>query len=111
MNKLQASIVLAGLLGLSALNGCVSLQSDVDKVGAGALSNQAVAALAQAESDVSAARAAFTLWTTAEEALLKARQAAQVGDSARVIGQASLVSELCKLSAAQAGYPTTEMKK
>lgn len=107
MNKLYTSIVLAGLLGLSVLTGCASLG---DFARDGALSNQAVAALAQAESDVKAARAAFTLWTSADDALQKARDAAQAGDSAGVIEQAALVSGLCKLSAAQAGYPSTEMK-
>ncbi len=110
MNKLYTSIVLAGLLGLSVLTGCASLRDIAGMAGDGALSNQAVAALAQAESDVKAARAAFTLWTSADDALQKARDAAQAGDSAGVIEQAALVSGLCKLSAAQAGYPSTEMK-
>jgi len=110
MNKLHASLALAASLGMAVLPGCASLGHDDSTLAQPALSKQALAALAQAESDVRAARAAFTLWTPAEDALNKALAAAQAGDSAGVIEQAKLASGLCRLSADQAAYPSTELK-
>ncbi len=66
--------------------------------------------LAQAEAAAKAARASFTLWTPAEAALKQAREAANQGDSLTVMQAAARVLELCRLSARQAGFPTTEIK-
>lgn len=72
------------------------------------LSDEAEAALARAEGDIERARAAHALWTTAESAIRKAREAAQVGDSATVIAQSEIASDLAGLGLAQRDYPTTE---
>jgi hypothetical protein len=73
------------------------------------LSGEAQQALARAEADVQAARAAFTLWVPAENALSAALQGAKEGDSAAVLKHAQAVSDLTRLGTAQAGYPSTEM--
>jgi len=73
------------------------------------LSGEAKQALAQAEADVKAARAAFTLWLPAENAFNAAAEAAKEGDSAAVLKHAKMVSDLTRLGTAQAGYPSTEM--
>jgi hypothetical protein len=67
-------------------------------------------ALSRAETDVQTARTAFTLWLAADDALSKARAAAELGDNETVIQQAAIVSDLCRLSAQQADYPSTEPK-
>ena len=73
------------------------------------LTEDARQALTQAEADVQAAQAAFTLWLPAENALKAAQEAAKTGDSAAVLRHAKAVGELTKLGAEQAGYPSTEM--
>jgi hypothetical protein len=73
------------------------------------LSDAAREALAQAEAYAKAARAAFTLWVPAENALSAALQGAKEGDSAAVLKHAQAVSDLTRLGTAQAGYPSTEM--
>jgi len=72
------------------------------------LSDAAKSALAQAEADAKAARAAFTLWVPAENALNAAQEAAKEGDSAAVLRHAQTVSDLTRLGAEQAKYPSTE---
>lgn len=101
-------VALAALLGLS-LAGCASAPQPAPAPSQPTLSEEAKAALAQAEADVQAARAAFTLWVPAEEGLKRARAAALSADSARVIEAARTVSDLCRISAQQAGYASTEM--
>lgn len=75
-----------------------------------ALTEEAQKALAQAEADAKAAKASFTLWTPAEASLKKAQEAAKKGDSNTVLKEAKQVSEMCKISAGQANYASTEMK-
>ncbi|MDD3529881.1 MAG: hypothetical protein PHS77_08395 [Gallionellaceae bacterium] len=102
----------AVLLAL-CLAGCATTAGQADAPATAvspALSTEAIGALARAEADVEAARAAFTLWLSAEDALRQAREAASAYDSAKVIEQAGRASELCRLGTLQAGYPTTEMK-
>lgn len=72
------------------------------------LSDEAQQALARAEADVKQARAAYALWTTADGAMRKAREAADTGDSDTVIAQSRIASEQAKLGLAQKNYPTTE---
>jgi hypothetical protein len=73
-----------------------------------ALSAEAQKALAQAEVDVQAARAGFTLWVPAENALGAAQEAAKAGDSETVLKLAKGIAELTRLGAEQAKYPSTE---
>lgn len=72
------------------------------------ISEEAREALARAEADVEAARAKFALWTSAEAALLLARDAAKAGDSGAVIQQSRFVAEQVKGGMAQLSYPSTE---
>ena len=74
-----------------------------------AVSGEAQAALRQAESEVQAARERFALWTTAEEALLRAREAAQAGDSAATIRHAARASDQARKGLDQLAYPSTEL--
>jgi hypothetical protein len=73
-----------------------------------ALSAAAEVALAEAETEINRARAAFALWTVAETAYQSALLAAAAGDSAKVIEQSRLAIELATLGLAQKAYPTTE---
>lgn len=72
------------------------------------LSDDAEAALARAESVIEKAKAQHALWTTAEVAIRKAREAARSGDSATVIAQSEIASELASLGLAQRDYASTE---
>lgn len=112
MKKKLASIALATQLAMFA-TGCASAPQQAAapaEPAKPALSEEAKAALTQAEADAKAAKAAFTFWIPAEKALKAAQEAAQAADSATVIKQAGIVSELCKISALQPSYPSTEMK-
>lgn len=73
------------------------------------LTQEAQKALAQAEADVRAARASFTLWVPAENALIAAKEAAKAGDDSTVLKQAKVVADLTRLGVDQAQYPTTEV--
>jgi hypothetical protein len=73
------------------------------------LSPEAQKALAEAEAAVKAARAGFTLWVPAENALTAAQEAAKAGDSGTVLKQAGVIAELTRLGVGQAQYPTTEV--
>lgn len=76
-----------------------------------ALSPEAEAALPRAEVDVQAASDAFALWTTALEALKRAREAAVNGVSGTVLREASRASRHAMLGLQQKGYPFTELKR
>ncbi len=76
-----------------------------------ALSEEARAALAQAEADIQRAREAFALWTTADAAFNQAKAAAELGDSGMVIAQSRIVAELVQLGLAQKSYPSTEITR
>jgi hypothetical protein len=65
----------------------------------------AAAALAAAEAAVKEADARHALWTSAEDALRKARRALQAGDGARAIDQARIAQKQAELGIAQKGYP------
>jgi hypothetical protein len=56
---------------------------------------------------VDAARSRKALWTSAEEALLKARQALERGDEATAIEQARRAADQASLGIAQTQYPLT----
>lgn len=75
-----------------------------------ALSDEAKAALAKAEADVKAASAKSALWTTAEDALKAAKEAAGKGDSAGTIKSAKTASEHAKMGMDQKAYPLLSTK-
>jgi hypothetical protein len=112
MKNQYASVTLAALLALFVA-GCAGAPKQAAapaEPAKPALSEEAKAALAQAEADAKAAKAAYTFWVPAENALKKAQDAAKEADSATVLKQAKVVSDLCKISALQPNYPSTEMK-
>ena len=72
------------------------------------LTDEAKTTLAQVEAEAQVAKTNITLWVPAEKALKNAQEAARNGDSATVLKEARKASELIKLGAAQAAYPSTE---
>jgi len=73
-----------------------------------ARSEEARQALAKAEADVKEAKIQKALWTTAEDALKKAREAATKGDSAATLKFSKTASELVRLGLIQKTYPLTK---
>jgi hypothetical protein len=106
MSKVLLALTSAALLGLS---GCADLYvnkaGDKPAASKAAISAEAQAALTAAQADVKAAKAKTALWTTAEDALKAAEEAAAKGDSATVIKQAKLASDHAKKGLAQLNYP------
>lgn len=101
---------------LLALAGCAGNETQPGNTATAAvttpepasLNPQARAALDQAEAIAEQARSAHALWTTADSALRKAREAAQAGDSAMVLQQAKTAADQARLGLAQKNYPSTE---
>jgi hypothetical protein len=105
-----ASQAIASLLALFAA-GCSTAPSQQAAAPAmPVLSDEAKAAMAQADSAVKTAKANFTLWIPVETAYTKAQEAAKAGDSDTVLKQTKIVADLNKIATAQANYPSTEMK-
>lgn len=102
MTKFLLALTSAALLGLT---GCASTPEPAEKMSATSISAEAQTALSAARADVKAAKAKNALWTTSDNALNAAEAAAEKGDSATVIKQATLASEQAKLSNAQLSYP------
>jgi murein lipoprotein len=73
-----------------------------------AFPEEARQALAKAEADVKEAKAQNALWTTAQDALKKAQEAAAKGDSAATLKFSKTASEHARLGLAQKGYPLTK---
>jgi murein lipoprotein len=103
----QILIALAAA-GVLALAGCQSAPPAT--TAAPAVSDEAKAALAKAEADVKAAGAKNALWTTAEDALKAAKDAAGKGDSAAVISNAKKASDHAKMGLDQKAYPVMSVK-
>lgn len=82
-------------------------QAPAQQPGQSVISAAASQALARAEADVAEARGKFALWTSTENAFAKAREAARAGDSAEVLRQAGIASELARLGMEQLNYPST----
>jgi hypothetical protein len=109
--KLQpASLAIASLLALFAAGCSTAPSQEAAAPAKPMLSEEAKAAMAEADATVKAAKANFTLWIPTEAAYEKAQAAAKTGDSAAVLKETKVVMDLSKLSAAQANYPSTEMK-
>ena len=111
MNKQIASAALACFTALF-LAACATgpAPQAAAKPAAPALTAEAKSALAQAEADIKAAKAEYGLWTTAQDALKDAQEAAKKGDSTTVLREAKEASALAKLGLAQNKYPSTELK-
>ncbi len=113
MNTKFTSVAIAGLFAV-VLYGCGGTPAttvDAAPVAAKAsISAEAQQALTQAEADVKMAKSKFALWTTTDSALKAAKEAAKSGDSAAVIKQATMASDLAKLGIGQLSYPSTEQK-
>jgi len=103
---MQKRILMALAAGALALAGCQTTPEPAKQ----ALSDEAKMALSWAEADVKDAQKAGMLWTTAENALKAAKDAAGKGDSATTIKQAKLASEHAKLGQAQKKYPHTPLQ-
>lgn len=97
MNKLLIALLSTALLaapGLASANA----------------SDETNQAIAKAEADVKEARSKNALWTTAEDALKKAKELAEKGDNAGAQKQAKKASEQAQLGIGQLSYPSTAPK-
>ena len=99
MSKVLLALTSAALI---ALAGCATQQATPAKP---ALSAEAKAALTAAEAAHKDAMAKFALWTTADNALKAAKEAAEKGDSATVLKQSKIVQDHTKMGIAQLDYP------
>jgi len=107
MQKSFLAVVAAGMLSLSA---CQTTPPATEaKAVAPALSDEAKTALASAEADVKDAAKAGSVWTTAQDALKAAKEAAAKGDSANVVKNAKTASAQAKLGQGQAKYPLVKI--
>ena len=105
-------------LGFLLLGGCQSsgtakpdssaAVAPVAEAAKPALSDEARQALAKAEADVKEAKTQMALWTTAEDALKKAQEAAAKGDSAATLKFSKTASEQARLGLTQKSYPLTK---
>lgn len=115
MLKLVTVFASASLLLLGGCAGDMATKPDEAPKAAAAkaeappaLTDEAKQALAKAEADVKAAIAKKALWTTADDALEKAKDAAKKGDSAAVLKAAKTASEHAKLGIGQSEYPMVQ---
>lgn len=72
------------------------------------LSEEASKSLAQAEADIKAAKSQTALWTTAEDALKKAKESAAQYDSAATLKFSKTASKFAEMGIAQKNYPSTK---
>lgn len=101
---MQKHILIAAVVaGMLSLAGCQSAPPPVPTKAE--LNDEAKMALAWAESDVKSAQSQGALWTTAENALKAAKEAAASGDSATVIKNAKTASAHAKLGIEQKKLP------
>lgn len=99
MQKLFFALLSAALIALGSANAMANE--------APALSDEAKQALSKAEADVKEAQSKKALWTTAQDALKKAKEAADKGDSAGVIAASKKASDQAHLGIKQLSYPPT----
>ena len=111
MQKLLIALSSAAMLILGGCEGTVPAREEEAPAPKAevkpSLTDEAKAALAQAQADVKEAKAKKALWTTAEDALKKAESAAAEFDNQAVIKNAKTASEQAKLGIAQTKYPLT----
>ena len=116
MFKVLIALAGASVLLLSGCGGGTAMKAEAPPAAKAeakadqkpALSDDAKQALAKAEADVKTAKAKKVLWTTASDALDKAKDAAEKGDSNAVIKNAKAASGFVKLNLDQSEYPLTK---
>jgi hypothetical protein len=110
MSKVLLALTSAALLGLSGCAGTETKPADrpvaaKPMAAKPALSAEAQAALSAAQAAVKDAKSKNALWTTADNALDAAEEAAAKGDSETVIKQSKLASDHVQKGLAQLNYP------
>jgi murein lipoprotein len=107
MSKVLLALTAAAVFGLSgcATERAASQPAAQATQGQPSLSADAQAALAAAQADVKAAKAKGALWTTADNALKAAEAAAAKGDSATVLKESKIASDMAHRGLAQLNYP------
>lgn len=113
MRNILISIISFGFLLLGGCQGGGPAKPDPSAAPAAeaakpAFSEEARQALAKAEADIKEAKAQRALWTTAEDALKKAQEAAAKGDSAATLKFSKAASEYARLGLMQKTYPLTK---
>lgn len=113
MHKLLIALLGSTALVLAGCQGGANVKSDTkaEAPAKPALSAEAKAAVEKAEADVKAAQAKNALWTTAQDALKKAKEAADKGDSANAMKFAKTASEHAALGMQQQSYPVLGLTK
>ncbi len=102
------SLLLGGCQSGGTTKADSSAASPAAEAAKPALSEEARQALAKAEADVKEAKAQKSLWTTAEDALKKAKEAAAKGDSAATLKFSKTASEHARMGLTQKSYPLTQ---
>ncbi len=102
-------LIAAAVAGMLSLAGCQSAPPAAPAKAE--LNDEAKIALAWAESDVKTAQSQGALWTTANNALKAAKEAAEKGDSAAVIKNAKTASTHAKLGIEQKKLPLLTLGK
>ena len=82
--------------------------ADQSAAAATPVSEEASQALSKAEAEVKQAKAKGSLWTTTEDALKKAKEAAAKGDSATTLKLSKTASDQARLGMEQLNYPLTK---
>lgn len=103
--KLIPLAILCGLMLGGCQGSAVKPEAVSSEAAKPALSEEARQELAKAEIDVKEAKARKALWTTAEDALKKAKESAAKFDSATTLKHSKMASELARLGIAQLSYP------
>ena len=111
MHKLLIALLGSTALVLAGCQGGSNVKSGTkaDATTKPAVSAEAKAAVEKAEADTKAAQAKNSLWTTAQDALKKAKEAAAKGDSANAIKFAKIASEHAALGMQQQSYPVLSL--
>lgn len=108
---MQKAILTLTVAAFISLAGCQSMpEKQAEAPAKPALSAEATTALSKAEADVKGAKSSKALWTNADDALKKAKEAAEKGDSAAVIKESQKASSFAAMGMQQLSYPSTEKK-
>lgn len=102
---MQKSLLAAVAAGLLTLSACQSTPAPAPAAAKAELSDEAKIALSWAEADMKEAAKGEAVWTTAADALKKAKEAAAKGDSEATIKLAKTASAHAKLGVGQTKYP------
>lgn len=105
---MQKSLLVAVAAGLLTLSACQTTPTPAPAAKA-VLSDDAKIALSWAEADIKAAAKEEAVWTTATDALKKAKEAAAKGDSEDTIKFSKTASAHAKLGIAQTKYPLVKL--